>query len=187
MITDNLSFTLVPKAIALSANYCQVISDRSLIGESSNTLTSTGAHWGNNNYYGDPVNLPYFGDPFTPVDNWQKRFPDLNKSFEVVATSQPNVAAMLKGKSLWAWDETDQVYKYESVLARFRKENIDVSAELGSLHVRAEQDGLNFYTSLELPRDADVDSVVAKLDHGVLYITVKKDPALQPKKITVQD
>ncbi|KAJ3058965.1 hypothetical protein HDU98_011446, partial [Podochytrium sp. JEL0797] len=44
-----------------------------------------------------------------------------------------------------------------------------------------------FTRSIRLPDDADADKVVAKMDHGVLELTLAKKPAdAGVKKITVQ-
>lgn len=43
----------------------------------------------------------------------------------------------------------------------------------------------NFQRSFKLPQDADEENISASLKNGVLAVTIRKRPAVQPKKITI--
>lgn len=43
----------------------------------------------------------------------------------------------------------------------------------------------SFYRSFALPDTADVDKISARSNHGVLEVTIPKQPAIQPRKIEI--
>ncbi len=55
----------------------------------------------------------------------------------------------------------------------------------GFRQVVSEFEHENYAMSADLPELADASSLAAKLENGVLAITVKKRPETQPRKITI--
>lgn len=119
-------------------------------------------------------------DAFSPIDSWVSRWPGLLSQFDAITGPQFNIA------KLNPWKEDGDKFLYETELPRFKVESLDVTTENGLLHISAEQDSLKYYNSVNLPKNADVETVAAKLDHGVLYISVSKLAATKNKKIKVQ-
>jgi HSP20 family molecular chaperone IbpA len=119
-------------------------------------------------------------DAFWPIDRWAQRWPDLFNQFDAITSPKFSIA------KLNPWKEEGEKYTYETELPRFRASSLDVSTENGLLHIKAEQDSLKYYDSVTLPKNADVETVDAKLDHGVLYISISKLAAAKTKKIKVQ-
>ena len=55
----------------------------------------------------------------------------------------------------------------------------------GFRQVAAEFERTNYAMSVDLPEMADPASLSAKLENGVLAVTIKKRPETQPKKIEI--
>ena len=55
----------------------------------------------------------------------------------------------------------------------------------GFRQVEAEFDRENYAASVDLPEMADVASLAATLDNGILTVTVQKKPETQPRKIAI--
>ena len=90
----------------------------------------------------------------------------------------------------------------EAELPGFKKDEVDITLENQTLTLSAErkvenkQDGQNgyllnerrytrFLRSFTLPPTVDEKSVQAKLEHGVLTVTLNKREETKPRKITV--
>lgn len=119
-------------------------------------------------------------DPFWPIDAWTKKWPDLLSQFDAISSPQFSL------EKLNPWEEEENGFLYETELPRFKASSLEITTENGTLHIKAEQDSLKYYNSISLPRNADVETVDAKLDHGVLYISISKLASAKTKKIKVQ-
>jgi len=119
-------------------------------------------------------------DPFWPIDYWTNKWPDLFSQFDAITSPQFSVS------KLNPWKEDGDKFIYETELPRFKASSLDITTENGLLHIKAEQDSLKYYNSINLPNNADVETVDAKLDHGVLYISFSKLASAKTKKIKVQ-
>ena len=56
----------------------------------------------------------------------------------------------------------------------------------GFKQVAAEFENVNYAMSAEIPERADLATLTAKIENGILTVTIKKRPELQPKKIEIQ-
>jgi len=119
-------------------------------------------------------------DPFWPIDYWTNKWPYLFSQFDAITSPQFSMS------KLNPWKEDGDKFLYETELPRFKADSLDITTENGILHVKAEQDSLKYYNSINLPKNADVETVEAKLDHGVLYISISKLAAAKSKKIKVE-
>lgn len=119
-------------------------------------------------------------DPFWPIDEWTKKWPDLFSQFDAISSPQFSI------EKLNPWKEENDKFLYETELPRFKADSLEVTTENGILHIKAEQDSLKYYNSINIPKNADVETVDAKLDHGVLYISIAKLSSAKTKKIKVQ-
>lgn len=99
--------------------------------------------------------------------------------------------------------ETDKEYRIRAALPDVKKDDVDVSLEGGVLTIRGERrarkeeknetmhrveiEAGTFLRSFSMPDDADPDKVDAKLENGVLDVTIAKRPEAKPetKKIEV--
>ena len=121
---------------------------------------------------------PY--DPFYMIDSWKTQWPSLFNTFDAVTSSYSYSTPWKVNKN------NENLYEIELEMPRFKKENINISVENEVLHIDAEQDSLKFYHSVSLYKEIDAESINAKLDHGVLYITANKAESAKPKKITIK-
>lgn len=119
-------------------------------------------------------------DPFWPIDLWTSKWPDLFDQFDAISSPQFSIS------KLNPWKESGDKFTYETELPRFRASSLDITTENGLLHIKAEQDSLKYYNSINLPKNGDTETVDAKLDHGVLYISISKLASAKSKKIKVQ-
>ena len=84
------------------------------------------------------------------------------------------------------YDEKSQTYSTEVDVAGYKKGEVSIEVEDVYITVLAENDkrgssSRSFYLS-----DVDPDTTSAKLEDGVLTVSVKKFPAKQPKRIEIQ-
>lgn len=99
--------------------------------------------------------------------------------------------------------ETENSYEISAELPGLIKDNIKLSVEKGKLHIYAERSGTRknkdsiryHYTErrsgsvsrwIELPDTADPDSVKAKYEHGVLYISIGKNSEQRSRSIYIE-
>lgn len=99
--------------------------------------------------------------------------------------------------------ETEKSYEISAELPGLIKDNIKLSVEKGKLHIYAERSGIStnkdgdkyHYTErqtgsvsrwIKLPDTADPDSVKAKYENGVLYVSIVKNSEQQRRTITIE-
>ena len=76
-------------------------------------------------------------------------------------------------------------YSVEVPVAGFKPAEIDVTLEEDVLTITGKNEKRQFRRSLLLPDDIDRDNVGAKVENGMLTLTLRANPKAQPKKITV--
>jgi HSP20 family molecular chaperone IbpA len=81
---------------------------------------------------------------------------------------------------------SDNGYTIEIPVAGFRPEQIDVSIQDDTLMISGKGDRRNFTRSITLTEEIDPDNVTARVDHGMLYLTLPQRPAEQPRRIQIQ-
>jgi len=98
------------------------------------------------------------------------------------------------------FNETPEAYEIKTFLPGVGKEDAELHMEgrtltlkthakfqnpAGFKQVAAEFEHENYAMSVDLPELADASTLTAKLENGVLLISVKKRPETQPKKIEI--
>jgi HSP20 family molecular chaperone IbpA len=83
-------------------------------------------------------------------------------------------------------NKTDNGYAVELPVAGYAPEHIDVTVEDRVLTVSGKTERRNFTRALLIPEEIDVDSIAAKVEHGMLTISLSVHPKAQPRKISVQ-
>ncbi|HEV3153104.1 MAG TPA: Hsp20/alpha crystallin family protein [Candidatus Baltobacteraceae bacterium] len=111
-----------------------------------------------------------------------------------------NAAATLFGRpfaDLWNFDalrnlstgveisRTDNGYSVEVAVAGFKPDEIDVRLEDGLLSVSGKNEKRSFTRTFTLPDDVDEEHIGAKVEHGMLTLTLPLLPKAQPKKIQI--
>lgn len=96
--------------------------------------------------------------------------------------------------------EDDSHVYVDAEMPGFSKEEINVTLENGILHLHAqrevktregsdqhlnERNFTRIARSFTLPNEVDEDNVEAKLDHGVLHLTLNKRKEVQPRRIEI--
>jgi HSP20 family protein len=134
--------------------------------------------------------------PFRELEEWERRFDDI------------------LGRPLWrlpvderGWMPAVDVFEKEdkfvvkAELPGMKEDNIDVSVVGDTLSIkgekktetevknedyyRCERSYGNFYRSIPLPSNVDVDKIEASFDDGVLEVNLPKSAKVKPKKISV--
>lgn len=77
-------------------------------------------------------------------------------------------------------------YHVEMPVAGYRPEQIDVTLDDSVLTVTGKSERRQFTRSLLLPEEIDRENIGAKVEHGMLYLTLNFHPKAQPKKIQIQ-
>ena len=136
-------------------------------------------------------------DPFAGLTNLHSQLDDMFGHFLSSAPSGRGVAAIDvygDGKSLIA----------EVHAPGFDKQDIDVQVHDGVLEIKGEKHAreedknkqrnymlreshTSFYRSIALPKGVDEAKVAAKLEDGVLTVTVPLKELPAPKKVTIED
>jgi HSP20 family protein len=95
---------------------------------------------------------------------------------------------MLGGMSSYGIDitRTDTGYSVEVPVPGFKPEQIDVTLEDGLLTVKGQSEKRNFSRTFTVPEDVDEERIEAKVEHGMLVLTLTLLPKAQPKRITVK-
>jgi HSP20 family protein len=76
-------------------------------------------------------------------------------------------------------------YSVEIPVAGFKPEEIDVTLDQQVLTVTGRAERRQFTRSLMLSDEIDPEAVTAKVENGMLYLTLNFHPKAQPKKIAV--
>jgi HSP20 family protein len=142
----------------------------------------------------------YYWSPASMMDEMDKMISDMR---QLSSDWMPHLS---QGARVPAVDirEEDDRYLVEAEMPGVSKEEVDVSVGEGVMEIvakhetaeeekkegylRRERSSLQFFRRLGLPEDVDPDSISAKLEAGVLHVTLmKKAPPVERKnKVEVQ-
>ena len=81
---------------------------------------------------------------------------------------------------------TEAGYTVEVPVAGFKPDEINVTLEDNVLTIAGKSDRRSFTRSLVLADEINADAVEAKVEHGLLTLTLPLHPKAQPKKIQVK-
>ena len=81
---------------------------------------------------------------------------------------------------------TDAGYELEIPVAGFRPEDISVTVEDRVLNIEGRNERRRFTRSLTLPDDVDEERIEAKVEHGLLTLTLPFTPKAQPRRIDIK-
>ncbi len=81
---------------------------------------------------------------------------------------------------------TDTGYEVEMPVAGFAPNQIEVTVEDGVLTASGKSEKRTFRRSVVLPEEIDADAIDAKVENGLLTLTLKLHPKAQPKRIEVK-
>ena len=97
--------------------------------------------------------------------------------------------------------ESAESFFVKAFLPGVLPENLDITVQNNTLTIRAEQpaeqqEGVRYYLrertggtwfrSFELPVPVDADHIDARLEHGVLHLTLPKVPEAKPHKVDIR-
>lgn len=82
---------------------------------------------------------------------------------------------------------TESGYEIEIPVAGFTPEQIEVTVEDGVLTASGKSEKRSFRRSVLLPEEIDTDATEAKVENGLLTLTLKLHPKAQPKRIEVKN
>ncbi|HLJ19412.1 MAG TPA: Hsp20/alpha crystallin family protein [Stellaceae bacterium] len=82
--------------------------------------------------------------------------------------------------------KTESGYTVEIPVAGFRPEQIDVTLDQNVLTISGKAEKRQFTRSLLLPDEINSESIGAKVEDGMLTLTLNFHPKAQPKKIAVE-
>lgn len=83
-------------------------------------------------------------------------------------------------------DENDTQYVFSLEIPGFKREEIELSVEDDRLYLKASNKTKKFSERfVTLPNDVDVTNISAKLEDGVLLVTLKKNEEKKPRKIII--
>jgi len=92
-------------------------------------------------------------------------------------------APMVSGLDI---SRTDSGYVVEVPVAGYRPEDIDVTLENGVLQVAGKTEKRSFARSFVLPDEIDAEGIDAKVENGLLTLTLNLLPKAKPKKISIK-
>lgn len=129
-------------------------------------------------------------DPFAELSALQKQF------------FGDDWVTPLKGVNIPTTDvfTKDDTLHVEAHLPNFEQDDVDIQVENNALIINAErhekesdkdkkyvvrESSSSFYRRISLPERADVDNIDARLDNGILSVSVPLTPLPEPKKIAI--
>ena len=80
----------------------------------------------------------------------------------------------------------DNGYTVEIPVAGYRPEDINITLENGVLQVSGKTEKRSFTRSFVLPDEIDADNIDAKVENGLLTLTLNLLPKAKPKKISIK-
>jgi HSP20 family molecular chaperone IbpA len=80
---------------------------------------------------------------------------------------------------------TESGYEVEVPVPGYNSSQIDVTFKDGVLNVAGKSDRRSFTRSFTVPEDIDTNAIGARVQEGMLVLSLKRHPEAQPKKITV--
>ncbi len=81
---------------------------------------------------------------------------------------------------------TDTGYTIELAVAGFKSEEVEISLEDSLLSVTGKNEKRSFTRTFSLPEEIDAERIEAKVEHGMLTLTLPLQPKAQPKKIQIK-
>ncbi len=81
---------------------------------------------------------------------------------------------------------TQNGYDVELAVAGFRPDQINVTLDNGVLTISGESERRKFTRTLSVPDEIDPESVEARVEHGMLTLSLRLHPKAQPKKIEIR-
>jgi HSP20 family protein len=83
-------------------------------------------------------------------------------------------------------DENDSQYSLTLELPGFKQSDVEVNLDKEVLSVTAKRGERTYHQSVTLPRGVDADKIEARLEHGLLQITLPKSEIAKPRKISIK-
>jgi len=80
---------------------------------------------------------------------------------------------------------TENGYEVEVPVPGYSSAQIDVSFKDGVLSVAGKTERRSFTRSFTIPEDIDADAIGARVQDGMLVLSLKRHPEAQPRKINV--
>ncbi len=129
-------------------------------------------------------------DPFAELSALQKQFFGDDWISPLKGVNIPTTDVFTKDNNLVV----------EAHLPNFEQKDVNIEVENGALVISAErhekeedkgkqyvvrESSSSFYRRIALPKRADADKIEARLDDGVLKVSVPLTPLPEPKKITI--
>lgn len=81
---------------------------------------------------------------------------------------------------------TESGYEVEVPVPGFKPENIDVTFQDDVISVTARADRRSFSRSFMVPEDADPEKIEARVNDGMLVLTLSRRPEAQPRRIAIK-
>ena len=89
------------------------------------------------------------------------------------------------GESSLDISRTENGYVVEIPVAGFKPDHIEITYKDDVLSVSGKNERRTFTRSLMLPEEIDPDQVQAKVEHGLLTLTLNRRPEAEPKRIPI--
>lgn len=92
--------------------------------------------------------------------------------------------------SNWAYEydvtRTEAGYEVEVPVPGYKAEQIEVTFKDGILSVNGKNERRNFARSFTVPEDVDADNIEARVNDGMLVLSLNRRPEAQPKRISIK-
>lgn len=83
-------------------------------------------------------------------------------------------------------DESDKAYTLTLELPGYKQSHLEITMEENALTVKAKREGHSYERTVTLPSDVDGNKIEAKLEDGLLVITLPKSPKAKPRTIEIK-
>jgi HSP20 family protein len=81
---------------------------------------------------------------------------------------------------------TDNGYEIDVPMAGFRPEDVSITSENGVVTIEGRNERRRFTRSVALPEEVDEERIDARVEHGMLTLTLPFTPKAQPRRIEIR-
>lgn len=81
---------------------------------------------------------------------------------------------------------TENGYEVEIPVPGFKSDNVEITFQDDVITVTAKSDRRSFTRSFTVPEDVDPEKIGARVNDGMLVVTLSRRPEAQPRRIPVQ-
>jgi len=141
------------------------------------------------------MKLVRYNQPGTSLSGWNSLFGDPFEAFAPFFRNSNRLTSYSSGLSQVSWFEDDDHYYARVEMPGVKKENLKVEVENGLLRLSCDSksvkddggtyEAARYDRTLRIPEEIDPNAIAAKLEDGILSLTLPKAEEKKPVSIKI--